>query len=145
MALYGPAARITDRPLHKALNVIGNEKHNSLQKNISLIQIVNINCDLITNWESFHLTFRSVFGFPDFYGNNMNAWIDCMSYIDDKDSGMTNVIISDSDTLLLNLENSENFKKRCIDIYFELLECVAFVNCRNIERNSGVMIAVSSS
>mgnify|MGYP000853066761 FL=1 len=75
----------------------------------------------------------------------MNAWIDCMSYIDDKDSGMTNVIISDSDTLLLNLENSENFKKRCIDIYFELLECVAFVNCRNIERNSGVMIAVSSS
>ena len=27
-------------------------------------------------------------GFPGFYDRNMNAWIDCMSYIDELGAGM---------------------------------------------------------
>ena len=51
--------------------------------------VVRMDCDRITDWESFHSLFAEVFGFPDFYGRNMNAWIDCMSYLDDSEGGMT--------------------------------------------------------
>ncbi len=47
--------------------------------------VVRLDCDRITDWESFHSLFAEVFGFPDFYGRNMNAWIDCMSYLDDSE------------------------------------------------------------
>jgi RNAse (barnase) inhibitor barstar len=53
--------------------------------------IIAIPADQITDWESFHSVFQAAFGFPDFYGRNMNAWIDCMSYLDEPPSGMTNV------------------------------------------------------
>jgi RNAse (barnase) inhibitor barstar len=33
---------------------------------------------------SFQQVFQRVLGFPDFYCCNFNAWIDCMSYIDDQ-------------------------------------------------------------
>ncbi len=56
-------------------------------------KIVRINTELISNWDSFHQIFKMTFGFPEFYGNNMNAWIDCMSYIDDKETGMTKIFL----------------------------------------------------
>ena len=45
--------------------------------------VVRLDCDRITDWDSFHAVFAEVFGFPNFYGRNMNAWIDCMTYLDD--------------------------------------------------------------
>jgi RNAse (barnase) inhibitor barstar len=36
---------------------------------------VKINTKQITDWASFHQVCKEAFGFPDFYGNNMNAWI----------------------------------------------------------------------
>ena len=47
------------------------------------MKMVKIDCSLIKDWESFHQCFREGFGFPAFYGNNMNAWIDCMSSLDE--------------------------------------------------------------
>ena len=38
-----------------------------------------LNGELFTDWESFHTVSAEVFGFPEFYGRNMNAWIDCLS------------------------------------------------------------------
>lgn len=37
---------------------------------------VRLPTERITDWESFHEVCREVFGFPDFYGMNMDAWID---------------------------------------------------------------------
>jgi len=50
--------------------------------------VVRVDCDRITDWESFHSVFADVFGFPNFYGRNMNAWIDCMSYLDEPKAGI---------------------------------------------------------
>lgn len=44
--------------------------------------IVDIPAHEITDWDSFHDVFKRVFGFPDFYGRNMDAWIDCMTDLD---------------------------------------------------------------
>lgn len=106
-------------------------------------KVVRINTDLITDWNSFHDLFKIIFGFPDFYGKNMNAWIDCMSYIDEKEAGMTSFWINKTDTLVIELINSEAFKQRCLDIYLGLLECAAFVNSRKSERKDGAMIALA--
>jgi RNAse (barnase) inhibitor barstar len=51
--------------------------------------VVSIPVDLITDWPSFHDVFKQALGFPDFYGRNMNAWIDCLTYLND---GMTTVL-----------------------------------------------------
>lgn len=108
-----------------------------------MLKKVRINADLITNWNSFHEIFKMTFGFPDFYGRNMDAWIDCMTEIDDRESGMTKVWINNTDTLIIELVNSSSFKERCSDIYLALLECSAFVNYRKIESNKQAMIAIA--
>jgi RNAse (barnase) inhibitor barstar len=108
-----------------------------------MIKKVRINTDLITEWNSFHDIFKITFGFPDFYGRNMDAWIDCMTDIDDKETGMTRVWINKTDTLVIELTNSKQFKERCPDIYIALLECAAFVNFRKIENKEQAMIAIA--
>ncbi len=93
-----------------------------------MIKRIRINTDLITDWESFHDVFKITFGFPDFYGRNMDAWIDCMTDIDDNQTGMLRVSINKTDTLVIELINSNSFKERCLAFYFALNECAAFVN-----------------
>jgi RNAse (barnase) inhibitor barstar len=39
----------------------------------------------IIDWDTFHAVSREAFGFPDFYGCNLNAWIDCLTYLDEGD------------------------------------------------------------
>jgi hypothetical protein len=58
------------------------------------IEIITLPSDQITDWETFHAVFQSVFGFPEFYGRNMNAWNDCMTYLDDPDGGLSSVTIA---------------------------------------------------
>jgi hypothetical protein len=53
--------------------------------------LVRLDCRRLVDWESFHTAFAEAFGFPLYYGRNMNAWIDCMSCLDEPGSGMTNV------------------------------------------------------
>ena len=52
---------------------------------------VAIDCRELTNWDSYHDAFAAAFGFPDFYGRNMNAWIDCLTSLDVPDDGLTTV------------------------------------------------------
>jgi len=103
---------------------------------------IRINAELIKDWDSFHDQFSNTIGFPDFYGKNMEAWIDCMSYLDDCASGMTKVWINKGDTLIIELNNNEVFKNRCQDIYLNLLQCIDIVNTRNLEANKNTTISL---
>ena len=73
----------------------------------------------------------------------MNAWIDCMSSIADRDSGMTKFWINETDTLLLVLTNTKKFKEQCFEIYFALIECTGFVNSRQNLENGQAFIAIA--
>ena len=94
---------------------------------------VKIDCSKINDWDSFHNIFAEEFGFPGFYGRNMDAWIDCMSYLDEPDSGMTKITCEKGDYILLELENIEGFQKKFPDLYEAIIECSAFVNWRRVE------------
>ena len=104
---------------------------------------VNINCLCIVDWPSFHDTFATALGFPDFYGRNMNAWIDCMTYVDDPDDGLNQMHAPEGGVLVLHLERGRDFATRCPEIYAALIECSAFVNYRRLEIGEGPVLCLS--
>jgi hypothetical protein len=53
--------------------------------------VVMLDTRRILDWNTFHDVFAEAFGFPDFYGRNMNAWIDCMSSLGEPRDAMTSV------------------------------------------------------
>lgn len=104
--------------------------------------IIPINTDLINSWLSFHRACKILFGFPDYYGNNMNAWIDCMAYIDEPETGMTTVNVPPGNTVIIELKNVSNFKSTHEEIYNALIKCTAFVNERKVEDKTGTKIEI---
>jgi RNAse (barnase) inhibitor barstar len=108
-----------------------------------MVKIVRINADLITDWDSFQDIFSMTFGFFKGYGRNMDAWIDCMTHIDDKDAGMTKIWINKADTLVIDLTNSEKLKRHCFEIYLALIECIGSVNTRKIKGDKEATISLS--
>jgi RNAse (barnase) inhibitor barstar len=86
----------------------------------------------MTDWTSFHEVCKAEMGFPDFYGMNMDAWIDCLSYLDE-DAGMTRFRLVENEALRIEITNTEGFKSRLPEIFHAMVECAAFVNQRYIE------------
>lgn len=108
-----------------------------------IVESAKINCDNINDWASFHSEFNRVFGFPDFYGNNMNAWIDCMSSIDSQDDGMTSIHCKEGAVLTIELDNVRVLKKKHPDLYEAVLEAVAFVNWRRMDVGEKSVLALA--
>ncbi len=97
------------------------------------IRIVEINASEIVDWKTFHEVFCEAFGFPEFYGRNMDAWIDCMTDLDDPDSGMTNLHVKKGGMVVLKILHADVFRERCREQFVALYECVGFVNYRRID------------
>tara|TARA_R110000868_G_scaffold306510_3_gene567747 strand:- start:1919 stop:2212 length:294 start_codon:yes stop_codon:yes gene_type:complete len=74
----------------------------------------------LTDWNSFHSEFKRELEFPDYYGENMNAWIDCIDDLTDKPT-------------ILQIENGGLLKKNNPELFEAILECGTFVNYRKIE------------
>ena len=104
---------------------------------------VTLDCEQISDWKSFHGQFQRAFGFPSFYGRNMDAWIDCMSSLDEPDGGMTNVHCHRGDVVTLRLENVKPFATCCPEQYNALIECSAFVNWQRLKVSDPPVPALS--
>lgn len=103
---------------------------------------IQFNTKRIFDWTSFHQVSKEVFGFPDFYGNNLNAWIDCLTYLDEDDCGMANVVLKNEEMLQIEVIDSSAFKFRFPEIFDALVECTEFVNQRYIESQGKPRIAL---
>jgi RNAse (barnase) inhibitor barstar len=82
------------------------------------------------DWDSFHAQCAERFGFPAFYGQNMNAWIDCLTYVRDGD-GMSRFVLGETESLVIEVLNTETFKRQAPEVFDSFVECVAFVNQRH--------------
>lgn len=102
--------------------------------------LVRIDARQIRDWDTFHDVFAVAFGFPGFYGRNMNAWIDCMGYLDDPATDMTKVHGSASDPVVLRLDNIDSMPG---EIYEALVECAAFVNWRRTESRDPAILVLA--
>ena len=105
--------------------------------------VVRIDTRKITDWPSFHATFAEAMGFPSFYGRNMNAWIDCMTSLDEPAHGMTSVHAPPGGVLVLQLGHVDEFAMRCPEQYAALLEGTAFVNWRRVEIGQEAVLTLS--
>ncbi len=98
-----------------------------------MFTVVKINAERITDWDSFHDTFAEALGFPDFYGRNMNAWIDCMTSLDEPEDGLTGVHAPEGGVVVIWIANVDQLASKSPEIYDALVECSAFVNYRKLE------------
>jgi hypothetical protein len=109
------------------------------------LTLVKLDTCRIRDWDTFHDVFAEAFGFPDFYGRNVDAWIDCMTRLDDPADGMSSIHAPPGGVLVLQLENVDAFAARCPEQYAAIIECSAFVNWRRIEVGQGAVLALSFS
>jgi hypothetical protein len=103
---------------------------------------VRLDTASITDWDSFHTTFAGLMGFPDYYGRNMNAWIDCMTYLDEGDLGMTHFSLSPGQIFGIEIPETEAFMQRVPELAEALISRTAFVNLRYMERVGKPVIAL---
>jgi Barstar (barnase inhibitor) len=105
--------------------------------------LVKVDLGRIVDWPTFHAVFAETLGFPAFYGRNMDAWIDCMTYLDDPVARMTAVHAAPGQVVVLQCAGVKAFAARCPEQYAALVECSAFVNWRRIETGDEPVLALS--
>ena len=94
---------------------------------------VRVDAGRIRDWESFHLAFREAMGFPDSYGDDMDAWIDGV---------LTRAAVEPGDVLVVEVVKSIGFRGRCPDQFAEMVEGTAYVNLRCIEEGQPPPLAL---
>ncbi|MET3131072.1 RNAse (barnase) inhibitor barstar [Oxalobacteraceae bacterium GrIS 1.11] len=83
----------------------------------------------ISDWTSFHEQCKRAFGFPEFYADTMDAWVDCLSYLRDED-GMTQFLLKPEESLEIIVQDAETMRKQVPDILEEVTFCIAGINER---------------
>jgi RNAse (barnase) inhibitor barstar len=104
---------------------------------------VRLNGSAIHDHASLHRECQRVLGFPDFYGQNWNAWIDCMSDIDDPSAGMSTIHVGEGERLEIELTETTKLWQRCPDVVQALAECTAAVNERFVSSGRGTRICLT--
>lgn len=90
---------------------------------------VRLDGSTLIDWDAFHTASHAAFGFPDFYGRNMSAWIDCLSYLRDED-GMSKFRLKPDEMLTIEVLNSATLRQQVPEIIEELTFCVSAINER---------------
>jgi hypothetical protein len=62
------------------------------------------------HWDAFHDECAAAFGFPAFYGRNMNAWIDCLTYVREGD-GMSRFELGPDEPLVIEVLGTAEFNR----------------------------------
>jgi predicted N-formylglutamate amidohydrolase len=82
----------------------------------------------VTDRESFFTVFSELMGFPDFFGRNWDAWIDCMRSVDAPDEGLSQVTVAPGELLHIEIVDAEEFAHRAPELFQHFMDCTAFVN-----------------
>jgi len=91
--------------------------------------IVQLHGEQIRDWPSFHSVCQQAFGFPEFYGHNLDAWVDCLSYLRD-DDGMTKFKLKPDEVLQIEVLQADAMRQQAPEILEEITFCIAGINER---------------
>ena len=105
------------------------------------LRTVTIDGDELGTWKGFHDAFAREFRFFPEYGRNLDAWIDCMSSLDES-GGTTSFALADDEMVVLHIRNYEDFVEDATEISAALLTCLAVVNLRYEELDGKPRIAL---
>lgn len=105
---------------------------------------IEIDLNTIKNWNDFHDIFAEKFGFPDYYGRNMNAWLDVMWDLKAPlEKSQIKVSCGENEMVVLDLLNVANCRKSNPEIFNELIDLVALTNKRWSERGLSPVLIFS--
>jgi hypothetical protein len=90
---------------------------------------VRLDAARIADWDSFHAESKREFGFPDYYGSTLDAWVDCLSYLRDGE-GMTRFALGEDEVLTIEIQNSAQLKQGNPELLEELAFCIGGINER---------------
>ncbi|WP_020468992.1 barstar family protein [Zavarzinella formosa] len=105
--------------------------------------ILKIDTRRIIDAASFHDVLQETFGFPDTYGRNLDALADSLTHLDDPSAKMSAVNVSSGEHVTLVLNYAEAFSLKRPVLWEQLLDVVAFVNWRRIEKNQSPVICLA--
>jgi len=92
--------------------------------------VVQLDGAVILDWPSFHRASQVAFGFPAFYGHNLDPWIDCLTYLYE-DDGMSAITLKPSEVLDIQLIDSASLAWRAPPVLEGLESVVAAVSERH--------------
>jgi len=107
---------------------------------VTALRQVQVDGASIADWDSFHDEFARVFGFPAFYGRNGDAWIDCMTRLDEDFSSFR---VDPGQLILLEIEGAEQLSARAPELLSFIYDAAAFVNGRRIEVGDTPILLIS--
>jgi Barstar (barnase inhibitor) len=105
--------------------------------------IIRIDARRLTDAAGLHAAMSEAFGFPDSYGKNLDALVDCLTYLDDPKSGMSRVQVFPGEVALLVLEYLDGKNKKQMAQVEALVDAVAFVNWRRLEKSQAPVLALA--
>lgn len=111
---------------------------------VNAMLIITVPTEDIVDWASFHDVFQERLKFAAYYGRNMNAWIDLMTYLDEP--GQVDTLGVDPGVIVgLRLDEGVAFASRMPDIYSALVEGVASVNERRRDLGKPALLEILPS
>ena len=93
----------------------------------------------IRNEKTFHAVCQRVFGFPGLYDHTMDAWVDCLSCLDDPAADMSSFTLAPGELLLIVVPDSA---KLTDEIFTALIDGTIAVNTRFVERGKPPAVAL---
>ena len=102
-------------------------------------KIVKIDFSKIKTLDDFYTELSNLFGFPDFFGRNINALIDCFFSLRYPQDEMTKIHISASEYLLLELHHFSSASEEIREILIIAIENVS-LKCKEKDQNPSIML-----
>jgi hypothetical protein len=88
-----------------------------------------LNGAAIVDEASFHDESRRAFGFPASYGNTIDAWVDCLSYLRDEEN-MSKFRLKPDEVLEIVIAGADQMRARVPDLLEEIGYCIGGINER---------------
>lgn len=100
-----------------------------------------IDCSAIEDTNSFHSEFKFKFGFPSFYGGNMDELKDSLSCLDDKWCNVSKHFqLGKNEHLTILVNQSQDFKTNYPELFLQFIEVIIAVNERYSNAGSSTRI-----
>jgi len=104
--------------------------------------IIRIDARRLKDSAGLHAALNEAFGFPDEYGKNLDALVDCLTHLDDPKTRMSRVQQLPGQVALLVLDHVDANGKLSTQVR-SLLDAIAFVNWRRLEKGQPPVLAVT--
>lgn len=92
--------------------------------NTNSFKKVVIDFSIVNSLNEMHAVLAEVFGFPDFYGKNVNALIDCWSSLRSPEDEMTRITIAQDELVLLEVKGMTHLDQIMMNHFITAVEGV---------------------